>query len=194
MIQKDQTRETITYVARDLFARYGYQKTTMDDIARACRKGKSSIYYYFPNKEEIFLAVLENEIIIMRSRIFPAIAESPDPMTKLKTYVLIRMDCVKNLVNIYNALKNEYLSQFGFIERIREGYDLEELSIIKGILDEGVVSKIFAIEDTHTTALAIVTAMKGFEIPLFFKENPELHIETRLDMLLGVLFYGLVKR
>jgi AcrR family transcriptional regulator len=194
MIQKDETRETITHVAGDLFARYGYQKTTMDDIARACRKGKSSIYYYFRNKEEVFLAVLEKEIILMRSRILLAIAECPDPMIRLKTYVLTRMDCIKNLVNIYNALKNEYLSQFGFIERIREGYDKEELSIIKGILDEGVKSKIFAIEDTHTTAMALVTAMKGFEIPMFFKENPEFHFETCLDMLFGVLFYGLVKR
>jgi AcrR family transcriptional regulator len=194
MIQKDETRETITHIAGDLFARYGYQKTTMDDIARACRKGKSSIYYYFRNKEEIFLAVLENEIIFMRSRILLALAECPDPMTRLKTYVLTRMDCVQNLVNIYNALKNEYLSQFGFIERIRVGYDEEELSLIKGILDEGVASKIFAVEDTYATALALVTAMKGFEIPLFFKENPELHIERRLDMLLGILFYGLVKR
>jgi AcrR family transcriptional regulator len=194
MIQKDETRETITHVAGHIFARYGYQKTTMDDIARACRKGKSSIYYYFRNKEEIFLAVLENEIILMRSRILLAIAECSDPMIRLKTYVLIRMDCIKNLINIYNALKNEYLSQFSFVERIREGYDKEELTIIKGILDEGVESKIFAIEDTYTTAMALVTAMKGFEIPMFFKENPELHIERRLDMLLGILFYGLVKR
>jgi AcrR family transcriptional regulator len=46
----DEMRNTIICKAGELFSRYGYKKTTMDDIADALQKGKSSIYYYFQNK------------------------------------------------------------------------------------------------------------------------------------------------
>ncbi|HXL00524.1 MAG TPA: TetR/AcrR family transcriptional regulator [Dysgonamonadaceae bacterium] len=49
----DEMRNTIICKAGELFGRYGYKKTTMDDIADALQKGKSSIYYYFQNKEDI---------------------------------------------------------------------------------------------------------------------------------------------
>ncbi len=49
----DEMRNTIICKAGELFSRYGYKKTTMDDIADALQKGKSSIYYYFQNKEDI---------------------------------------------------------------------------------------------------------------------------------------------
>jgi len=194
MIQKNEMRETITHVASELFARYGYQKTTMDDIARACGKGKSSIYYYFRNKEEAFIAVLEQDIIMLKAKLLASISSTSDPKDKLKRYVITRMNGMKSLINIYNVIKNEYLSQFAFIEQIRERYDNEEHDIIKGILDEGIKGGIFEIEDTSIAALALVTAMKGFEIPLFIKRRPDVDLESRLDKLLSILFHGLLKR
>lgn len=189
-------RDTITHVASEIFAHYGYQKTTMDDIAHACRKGKSSIYYYFRNKEEVFKAVLEKEIIVLKSQIFLALNETPDPKDKLKVYVLSRMNGMKGLVNVYNAMKNEYLSQFEFIERMREKYDIIELGILKSILEEGVAKGVFSIDDTYVTSLALFTAMKGFEIPLFIKDQADLSLalENRLDMMMDILFYGIMKR
>jgi len=48
----DEMREHIISAAREIFARYGYRKTTMDDIAASIRRAKSSIYHYFPGKED----------------------------------------------------------------------------------------------------------------------------------------------
>ena len=45
--KKDSNRESILKIAREIFSKYGYKKTTLDDIANAVRKGKSSLYYYF---------------------------------------------------------------------------------------------------------------------------------------------------
>ena len=47
--------------ARILFEKFGLKKTTMEDIAREVGKGKSSLYYYFPSKYEIFEAVVDQE-------------------------------------------------------------------------------------------------------------------------------------
>ncbi|MGC8866567.1 MAG: TetR/AcrR family transcriptional regulator, partial [Bacteroidales bacterium] len=40
-------RDVIIKTSRKLFARYGYRKTTIDDIASALGKAKGSVYYYF---------------------------------------------------------------------------------------------------------------------------------------------------
>ncbi|HET6559677.1 MAG TPA: TetR/AcrR family transcriptional regulator, partial [Prolixibacteraceae bacterium] len=49
--KKDANRESILKTAQEIFSKYGYKKTTLDDIANAVRKGKSSLYYYFTSKE-----------------------------------------------------------------------------------------------------------------------------------------------
>lgn len=46
--------------ARDLFIEKGYARTTMDDIVALCRISKSTLYRLFPNKTEVFGAVIED--------------------------------------------------------------------------------------------------------------------------------------
>jgi AcrR family transcriptional regulator len=64
-LQKDDTRESVLLAAQEIIAQYGYKKTTVDDIARKAGKAKGSIYYHFKSKEEIFQAVIENELHLL---------------------------------------------------------------------------------------------------------------------------------
>ena len=63
--KRDLNRESILKIAREIFSKYGYKKTTLDDIANAVRKGKSSLYYYFESKEDLFQAVIMKEVEIL---------------------------------------------------------------------------------------------------------------------------------
>ena len=56
------TRQKLIEVARDLFAHNGLEATTMNDIAQASGKGRRTLYTYFRNKEEIYKAVVEEEL------------------------------------------------------------------------------------------------------------------------------------
>ena len=62
-------RNHIVSVARDVFKNYGYKKTTMNDVAKAAGKGKSSIYYYFDSKDAIFKSVILSEARIYRNTV-----------------------------------------------------------------------------------------------------------------------------
>ncbi len=194
MTPKDNIRESIVNAASDIFSKYSYKKTTMDDIAQALGKGKSSIYYYFRNKEEIFQAVLEQEVILLKSKLEKAVNEKKNHQEKLKAYIITRMKGFENMLNFYNAVKNEYLAQFEFIERIRYKYDQEEIATIQGILVDGIEKGNFNIEDPFLASVAIVTSMKGFEIPLFIKEKKAQDLEQRVDKLLKMFFNGIVKK
>ncbi|MEI8005033.1 MAG: TetR/AcrR family transcriptional regulator [Bacteroidota bacterium] len=194
MINKEEIRESVLKVAQEIFSRYGFHKTTMDDIAKGMGKGKSSIYYYFSSKEDIFSAVVEKELLELRSKIVESVTRAENPKEKLKAYVNERMQGLSKMVNLFNVLRTEFISQREFTDRIRMKTDEEEIGIIRSILDEGVSSGTFHLEDTYLTSIAIVTALKGMEVPLVIARKEENHLEMTLDRLLDVLFYGMLKR
>ena len=194
MLDKEEVKNSIIAVARQIFSRFGFKKTTMDEIAIASRKGKSSIYYYFEIKEDIFQAVVEKEASMLRRELQEAIKTVADPKEKLKVYVLVRMKTLKNLANYYDAIRSEYLSHLDFVENIRKKYDDEEITMVESILKEGAEKMEFNIDNTRLAAIAIVTALKGLEIPMFWQNNADFDMEKRLDDLINILFYGLVRR
>ena len=192
MLDKDEVKEAIVNVARHIFSRFGFRKTTMDEIAIASRKGKSSIYYYFASKEEIFQAVVEKEAEIFKQELIKATNPNDTPAQKLKTHVLVRMRSMEKLANFYSAIKDDFLGHLDFIEKIRKKYDQEEIQMMESILVEGVENGMFEIDDTSLAAIAIVTALKGMEIPLFWGVE-EKDLESRLDHLIHILFHGVMK-
>ncbi len=193
VVQKDAVRSEIVAVAGKIFTRFGFRKTTMEDIARALGKGKSSIYYYFPGKEDIFRAVVENEAAELKKDLNKTILKVSDPIEQLRTFILFRTHKLKTLSNFYAALNEEYFNHLDFIQKIRMEYDNSEIALVGKILRTGINNGEFMIDDPELAAVAIVTAMKGLEIPLFIKKEHG-KIEDRLDSLIKFLFYGLIRR
>ena len=73
MVNRDEFKKRVIITAGQIFSHYGFRKTTMDEIADALKMGKSSIYYYFKGKEEIFEAVILYEAEVLRSELSRAI-------------------------------------------------------------------------------------------------------------------------
>jgi AcrR family transcriptional regulator len=193
MVNKEEFRKKVIITAGQIFSRYGFKKTTMDEVAKALKMGKSSIYYYFSSKEEIFKAVVLYEANILRSELTTAIKSVESPIGKMEKYVSVRMKAFEKLSNYYNAIFDKDLDHYEFIEKIREKYDREEIAILRLILYDGVRKKVFKVENSEYTAMAIQTTLKGFEVPLFWQKR-EVNIEHRMKAILEVLFYGIVSK
>lgn len=192
MINKEEHRQKIIVSAGQIFSRYGFKKTTMEEIARALKMAKSSIYYYYESKEQIFEAVVLYEANILRNELTTAIKSVQSPIDKMKKYVIVRMKTFEKLSNYYNAIFDKNLDHYDFIEHIRVKYDREELAILRLIIYDGARKKIFNVKSSEYTAMAVQTTLKGLEVPLFWKKK-ENDIEGRLSAILEVLFYGIVK-
>jgi AcrR family transcriptional regulator len=195
-IDYDEIKENILLVAQGVFSRFGFKKTTMEDIAKAARKGKSTLYYYFRSKEEVFEAVVNYEATIMSNRLHE-IVEDPllNPKDKLRKYIATRMKMFDELANLYITLKHEMLDQYAFVQRYRKKYDELEIEFIARMLKQGNEQNVFDIseENLEVVAFTLSTAMKGLEIP-FFAENMYAKLENRLESLVDILFYGIVKK
>jgi AcrR family transcriptional regulator len=193
MINKEEFRKKVIITAGQIFSRYGFRKTTMDEIARELKMGKSSIYYYFTSKEEIFEAVVLYEANILRNELTTAIKSVESPVEKVRNYVFVRMKTFEKLANYYNAIFDKNLDHFDFIENIRAKYDREELAMLRLLLWHGTRKKVFNVANSEYTALAIQTTLKGLEVPLFWMKK-EVNIGNRLDAILDVLFNGILKK
>ena len=191
MVNKEEYRKKIIVTSGRIFSRYGYKKTTMDEIAAELKMGKSSVYYYFKSKEEIFEAVVLYEANVLRNELTKAIKSVDSPVGKMRNYVFVRMKTFEKLSNYYNAIFDKNLAHFNFIEMIREKYDREELAILRLIIYDGVRKKVFNVQSSEYTAIAVQTALKGLEVPLFWNKK-EIDIEERLNAILDVLFYGIL--
>jgi len=189
----EERRQHLMSIAGSFFARHGLSKTTLDDIAREAHMGKSSLYYYFTDKEELFKAVLEKEMDVFKMRLETAIAAAESPQEKLRQFIIFRMQCLRELLNVYNALKDDYLKHYAFIQKIRETYDRQEFEAIREILDHGVKRKVFQINDLDLTSQAVLIAMKGYEYEWAVRGSGR-EIERNLDKLLEILFRGIVRR
>lgn len=194
VVVKEEVRDYIVNVACKIFNRHGFKKTTMDEIALACHKGKSSIYYYFKSKEDIFRAVVEREAEELKERLDRTIRKDDQAVDRLKAYILFRLYRVRSLENFYAALNEDSLSHMDFILEIRRNFDMEERQLVREILDDGMRNGSFHITSSEIGAIAISTMMKGLELPLLLSEEHKADREELLEDLIRILFYGIIKR
>lgn len=189
---KDRTKNKILSVAAKMFARYGYQKATVDEIARTAHKAKGSVYYYFSSKEELFLAVVEQEINVLKSGLTKVVIDSQDTAEMIRNYLMQRMVMMKDATNYHESLKAGFIEEYSFLSEARESFTRFEIDLMRAILDRGVRENRFEIKDTQATAQVIILAMKAIEIP-FYHQHKIAEYEQTIVELLGIIIRGLEK-
>ena len=186
----DDTRERILKVAMQIFSKYGFQKTTMDEIARTAHKAKGSVYYYFNSKEDLFRAVVQQEINDIKSGLTKVIIKQQETTALIKEYLLQRMYLIKNAVNYHETVRADFSEKYEFVEDIREEFFRFETDLLKAFLDKGVEENKLEIRDTTATANMIILAMKAIEIPFYLQKHISQYEQT-IKELLDILIRGL---
>jgi len=188
---KSRSKLQIIEAAATTFSRYGFKKTTMDDIAFTAGKGKSSLYYYFKNKEDVFEAVAQHEAEILQLEIEKELEKIDTAVNKLRSYIRLRMRRFAAKGTLYTALSDNFLATFSFIEKIRNNYQAYEKGVIAEILQIGIENGEFKPVDVHFTGEAILTCMIGFEVPLITKTHDLNESEKKINEVIDMFFFGL---
>jgi len=185
----DEKKARIISAAKELIAQYGFKKTTMDEIASKARMGKSSMYYYFKNKEDIFAEIVRSDSNLFRLKLSEAIEQAYSPQDKIMQYIRTRMLHLKELSNYYKTLTNEYLDHYFFIEQVREDFYAYETGILSQLLNEGIKQEHFASCDVDVVVRMIAIAIKGLEYPLFVQKEQDLERDSK--QMMEIIFRGI---
>lgn len=153
------TRDAILDAAGTLLGRYGYTKTTMDDLAREAGVARRTLYLHFQSKDEIFLARIDRvvERLLGELRALERGADPPDVRLQrmLCLRVLYRFDTVRgyatSLDEIFQALRKPYLER-------REAYFAAESAVFARVLEEGRARGEFEFQDASESARALIVA------------------------------------
>ena len=95
----------ILQAAIQLYQKYGLNKVTMDDIARAVGKGRSSLYYYYKNREDIFDAVMQAMIAEIIQKISNAVQPASGLEEKIQAFCRAKLKTSEHWHSFFRALE-----------------------------------------------------------------------------------------
>ncbi len=186
------TKLMLIEVARGLFARNGKKSITMNDIAKASKKGRRTLYTYFNNKEEIYKAVIDKELDTILERLKIVSVQKSEPDVKLKNHILAHLDAVKNVVNRNGSLSADFFRDIYEVERKRRKIDVSEIALLREIISEGIEKNIFKRMDVDLSSLIIFYAIKGLEVP-YIRQNISAEFEKNKNSIVEFVFRGIKK-
>jgi len=150
--------------ARKCFGLHGFERTTMNEIASGVFLSKSSLYYYFPDKESLFKGVIEAEQEEFFNQMGKRLEEMDTAELMLNEFVHIRHEHFKKFINLnifrfsdFHQIKPHVKETF---QRFRE----RETGIIEAILVKGKKSGIFVCRDPAKTAALFLEILQGLRM------------------------------
>ncbi len=162
------TRQTLVEVARQLFAKNGLEKTTMNDIAIASGKGRRTLYTYFKNKEAIYVAVIEAELERLSEKMDEVAARKISPQQKIIELIYTHLNMIKESVMRNGNLRAEFFRNIWMVERVRKNFDMFEVEILRKVFAEGKEEGLFDIENINLVADITHYCIKGLEVPYIY--------------------------
>jgi AcrR family transcriptional regulator len=198
MNKKELVKEKIGLVAMKCFSKYGLDKTTLDDIAKEVGLNKASLYYYYKNKEDIFLEVAIREGQDFLASLQAKTLVKRNTEERVTFYLLERINYYKNILNM-NRVSVETLHKM--LPRFFELFDSivrEEVKFLAKIIREGVKKKELTNVNPDRLASSLIAmndALKHHaEHKAILKNQDEIdysQILLEMKFMLALIFKGL---
>ena len=183
-------RNAVLDVAEGLFARYGFKKTSIEDIARAARIGKGSVYLHFSSKEDLFGEVVRRVSDRMMSTLVEAVRRARTPAAKLRAFIRAHLNDVAAIAAEYHLDEERLMELLPLAEALRQAHRAQEVALLEGVLRDGRASGSFAINHTGRLATGLLASVQALETSaLRFRDQPE--FRAALGEVLDVILRGL---
>ncbi|MDN3692414.1 TetR/AcrR family transcriptional regulator [Chryseobacterium tructae] len=188
--EQDQLSEQILHAASELYLKYGFKKVTMDDISKAIGKSRTSIYYYFKNREEVFQAVLNSLVIEVASEIGSAMNEQSTLEEKIRTFCLTKIKTSESKQPFFTAVeagmnaeeKSRHTQVMEVVhQHLMEG---EKILLEKAITESMDKKEIrpLTLEERATVIFILQSSIRGIKREMLLKNSFD-DLNTTVDVL-----------
>ncbi len=167
-----EVRSQIVAAADEHFSRYGYEKTTVSDLAKAIGFSKAYIYKFFESKQAIGEMICANCLRQIEDEVRAAVAQTDLPPEKLRRMFKVFTEASLRLFfedrKLYeiaaSAATERWQSVLAYEERVRK--------LVQNIVQEGRQSGDFERKTPlDETAMAIYLVMRPYLNPLFLQHS-----------------------
>ena len=167
------TRDKIMEAAESVFSQKGYYETAVDEIVKQSSTSKGSVYFHFPSKENLFLAVMDHLGNRLIRRVEHAIDRQSRPSERLETALMTTLETLTKHKTIAKLLLIKGYSMGESFSRKRQEIFLRLAALIKLLLDDITVSKQRGEMNAEVAAYAWLGAIS--EIVVQWIENGKPH-------------------
>jgi AcrR family transcriptional regulator len=173
----------IVDVAQKRFGLYGLEKTSMREIAEDLNLTKGSLYYYFPDKEHLYLAVIEKEQDLFIRYLEETVSMISEPDELLLKYVEARIHHFRSLLNLSHLRANAYK---GLRPAFQDKWMIfleQEVGLISKILTKGLEQGEFFIDNVDSTARLYLDLLRGLRQSMLSQKELMLITEEEYELL-----------
>jgi AcrR family transcriptional regulator len=169
--------------ATKYFSRYGFHKTTMDEIAKNIHKAKGVLYYYFKSKEELFNEVLKKELDTLKTALLKIVTSNNNSLTILTDYILTRFRILSKAVNYHETLKADFFERYFFVKDVRDDFENFEQIQLTTIIEKGNQEGYLDVKNIGPTVNVAMMIIRGIEIPLFLQDKYDEYEDTISELI-----------
>ena len=168
--RRENRRDEILRAAQDLFHRQGYANTSLDDIARAVGIKREGLYYYFPNRTQILIAIIKPLGLQLRDRVREILESDASPEDKICQTVenhLMRFE--NRFAESKITLRDDYFSEnedvLAEMQPIWDEYETLWVAIIREGQDKGVFDETLDPRLAHLGILGLCNWVARWYLP-----------------------------
>jgi len=182
IVDYEQRKQEIIESAREVFAKRGYYNTNLSDISKSCGMGRTTIYQYFKNKDEIFYYTVGDTLTDIQEKVEDIVEDDNlNFIEKLKQLVFeLASEYEHNyifvlLAEIWIIVKRE---NNGIQKSIKEHTEKLKMSI-KRLIVEGIEAKEIKPIDSESMADTIYSFIESFTFQMLSSNNK--NVQGRID-------------
>jgi AcrR family transcriptional regulator len=179
-------------VARRLYARKGYQRTPMAEIARAAELAVGTLYQLFPSKEAILRSLLEERMDALVARVRQALAEEAEVPGQLACIVRSHLAFARENADVLRLYLSGWIGydvtvrqRFG--ERIDAKYQ-QYLDVLADVVERGIERGALAPRSARRLAI-ILAGMVHAVIRRWLRER-DLDLAAEGEALVDLFLHG----
>ena len=191
----EETKKRLMDIAKARFDRFGYKKTTLDEICKDARISKNTLYKFFRSKEDIFVSLFNSEALKSRKIVLEKLKDVKNPLEKIKKFMRVSREYFNEEPFMVRALKDEDGLYAPFLKEkyyvfVEEGI----LNILAGFLREGVEQGKIRKLDTRVTSYIIFKLFQAFTYAKTISSDDDVDGEKKeMDELVGFISRALTK-
>lgn len=170
---KDQTRRRILDAAADVFSEKGYHSASVDDIVRVSGTSKGAIYFHFPNKQTIFLSLVDYLTRLLVERVDGAVRGQSGGVNRVDAALRTVLETIG---------RNPHLARILFLEALGIGQQFDQrlmnihvrfAEAIERYLARAVADGDIPLQDTELAAYAWLGAVNEIITRWLYTGQPD---------------------
>lgn len=157
----------------ECITKYGYHNFSMQDVARLAGVSKGIIHYYFLNKDDLMMSVLDKVVGDIEKGLEKELKSASDAKAKLEIFIDVAFDIVNSTKEYYQVNMDFWtqINQKDDVRKIIAAHYAELRAFGEKIIREGMQEKVFNEVNAQQIAVMIISIVDGSSLQWLFDEE-----------------------